>query len=122
MKFTNVQNRYINNKNMGYSVIKGKKASGKTSAAILRTINLENNNCIYNDDNILFLCKDNTSLKKAKDLYDAKNLECNFYSLFSVDRQRVEFAVVSELMDSYSWGYKRSNVLNKEIINSKGRE
>ena len=35
MKFTNVQNRYINNKSMGYSFIKGKRCSGKTYTSVL---------------------------------------------------------------------------------------
>ena len=48
MKLTKGQNRFINNKSMGITFVKGKKNSGKTTAAIYRAINLENNYCIYN--------------------------------------------------------------------------
>ena len=52
MKLTKVQNRFIKNKNMGFSLMKGKSLTGKTLAALHRVINLENNYCIYNEDNI----------------------------------------------------------------------
>lgn len=52
MKLTKNQNRFINNKNMGFSLMKGKSLTGKTVAALHRVINLENNYCIYNEDKI----------------------------------------------------------------------
>ena len=38
MKLTKVQNRFIKNKNMGFSLIKGKSLTGKTLAALYRVI------------------------------------------------------------------------------------
>ena len=62
MKLTKVQNRFIKNKNMGFSLIKGKSLTGKTLAALYRVINLENNYCIYNlyscyEKNLRVYCK-----------------------------------------------------------------
>ena len=55
MKLTKVQNRFIKNKNMGFSLMKGKSLTGKTITALHRVINLENNYCLYKDDKVLFL-------------------------------------------------------------------
>ena len=55
MKLTKVQNRFIKNKNMGFSLMKGKSLTGKTITALQRVINLENNYCLYKDDKVLFL-------------------------------------------------------------------
>ena len=38
MKLTKNQNRFINNKNMGFSLMKGKSLTGKTVAALHRVI------------------------------------------------------------------------------------
>ena len=115
MKFTNVQNRYINNKSMGYSFIKGKRCSGKTYTSVLRAINLENNNCIYNEDRILFLCKREDTLKKAKLFYE-KNKDSNkFYSLFSNEKKRVEFSLITEIVELYSLNYKKENKLTYNL-------
>ena len=40
MKLTKVQNRFIKNKNMGFSLMKGKSLTGKTITALHRVINL----------------------------------------------------------------------------------
>ena len=47
MKLTKVQNRFIKNKNMGFSLMKGKSLTGKTITALHRVINLENNYVKY---------------------------------------------------------------------------
>ena len=54
MILTKVQNRFINSKSVGFTLIKGKKNTGKTLASIKRAMNLENNYCIYPDDKMLF--------------------------------------------------------------------
>ena len=70
MKLTKGQNRFINNKSMGITFLKGKKNSGKTTAAIYRAINLENNYCIYNDDKILYITLDNDNANSIRDKYN----------------------------------------------------
>ena len=73
MKLTKNQNRFINNKNMGFSLMKGKSLTGKTVAALHRVINLENNYCIYNEDKILYLSSNDEKLEKSKSLYKEKS-------------------------------------------------
>ena len=79
VKLTKNQNRFINNKNMGFSLIKGKSLTGKTIAALYRVINLENNYCIYNDDKILYLSSNSEKLENSKNLYKEKNKANEFY-------------------------------------------
>ena len=70
MKLTKTQNRFIKNKSMGFSLMKGKSLTGKTMASIHRVINLENNYCLYENDKILYLNSDLNKLEEGKKIYD----------------------------------------------------
>ncbi|MBS4956886.1 MAG: transcriptional repressor LexA [Clostridium sp.] len=116
MKLTKNQNRFINNKNMGFSLMKGKSLTGKTVAALHRVINLENNYCIYNEDKILYLSSNDKKLYNSKSLYKEKSKESEFYSLFSIDEERVEFNLVKVLIKDFSERYINENKLNLKTI------
>ena len=116
MKLTKVQNRFIKNKNMGFSLMKGKSLTGKTLAALHRVINLENNYCIYNEDNILYLSSNYEELEKSKNLYREKSKVSEFYSLFSMDKERVEFNLVKTLIKTFSKKYISENNLKLKFI------
>lgn len=116
MKLTKVQNRFIKNRNMGFSLMKGKSLTGKTLAALHRIINLENNYCIYNEDNILYLSSNYEKLEKSKDLYKEKSKVSEFYSLFTIDKERVEFNVVKALIKSFSEKYMDENKLKLKAV------
>ena len=53
MILTKVQSRFVNSKSVGFTLLKGKKNTGKTMASIKRAINLENNYCIYKHTNLI---------------------------------------------------------------------
>ena len=116
MKLTKNQNRFINNKNMGFSLMKGKSLTGKTIAALYRVINLENNYCIYNDDKILYLSSNSEKLENSKNLYKEKNKASEFYSLFTMDKSRVEFNLINVLIKDFSEKYIKENRLNLRAI------
>lgn len=116
MKLTKVQNRFIKNRNMGFSLMKGKSLTGKTLAALHRVINLENNYCIYNEDNILYLSSNYEKLEKSKNLYKEKSKVSEFYSLFTIDKERVEFNVVKALIKSFSQKYIDENNIKLKAI------
>lgn len=116
MKLTKVQNRFIKNRNMGFSLMKGKSLTGKTLAALHRVINLENNYCIYNEDNILYLSSNYEKLEKSKNLYKEKSKVSEFYSLFTIDKERVEFNVVKALIKSFSQKYIDENNIELKAI------
>ena len=114
MKLTKVQNRYINNKSLSVSILKGKSFTGKTMAAIYRMMNLENNYCIYNEDNILYITCNNEKVEAVKEQYREKNNKNYFYSLFTLEENRVEFKTISELIKLYSNKYKKEVNYSRE--------
>ncbi|MEN8075544.1 transcriptional repressor LexA [Clostridioides difficile] len=116
MKLTKVQNRFIKNRNMGFSLMKGKSLTGKTLTALHRVINLENNYCIYNEDNILYLSSNYEKLEKSKNLYKEKSKVSEFYSLFTIDKERVEFNVVKALIKSFCQKYIDENNIELKAI------
>ena len=83
MKLTKVQDRFIKNKNMGFSLMKGKSLTGKTLTALHRVINLENNYCIYNNDKILYISLEHDKARENERLYKDISKKEKFYSLFS---------------------------------------
>ena len=96
MKLTKNQNRFINNKNMGFSLMKGKSLTGKTVAALHRVINLENNYCIYNEDKILYLSSNGEKLDNSKSLYKEKSkvyddLSCYSFFHFTYSNYSYEY-------------------------------
>lgn len=121
MKLTKGQNRFINNKSMGVSFLKGKNNSGKTTASLYRTINLENNYCIYNEDRILYLALNNDSANNIKSKYNEIKDKNYFYSLFSSIDEKVTILSLPELILEYSNKYKMYNDMklvykNKESL------
>ena len=116
MKLTKGQSRFINNKSMGVSFLKGKKNSGKTIASIYRTINLKNNYCLFEDDEILYLTLNNDRTDFIKNKYDDLKDENYFYSLFSYVTDKVNVKVLQKLIDDYSDKYLNLKNYNFEYI------
>ncbi|WP_260331008.1 hypothetical protein [Clostridium chauvoei] len=65
MEFSKIQNKFINQKSVGYKLLKGKEGTGKSITSIYKAINLENNYCIYEDDSILFISSDRENKDKV---------------------------------------------------------
>ncbi|MGL5150574.1 MAG: LexA family protein [Clostridium sp.] len=116
MDFSRVQNRFINGKVSGVQLLKGKKGAGKTIASIYRTINLENNYCIYKEDNILLLTSHYKQTKKALEMYESEKNKDFFYSLFSLEGDRVKVKTLGDIIEAFSNGYKRSRSLALKYI------
>lgn len=123
MEFSKVQKRFVNSKGSGYQLLKGKSSTGKTTAAIYRAINLENNYCIYEEDKILIASNNFRSTKKAIEAYEDGKSEGFFYSLFSLDKDRVNILSMEDIIKTYSNAYKRSRGISLTYIHdNKGRE
>lgn len=114
MKLTKGQNRFINNKSMGITFLKGKNNSGKTTASIYRTINLENNYCLYNEDKILYIALNNDNANNIKSKYNDLKDKNYFYSLFSSMDDKVTILSLPELILEYYNKYKVSNNIKLE--------
>ena len=115
MILTKVQSRFVNSNSVGFTLLKGKKNTGKTMASIKRAINLENNYCIYPDDKVLYITEDRKN--EIEKIYNKEFEKNNFYSLFSVEKKRVEFLSLTEIISMYAKGYyngKRIKLISDE--------
>lgn len=116
MKLTKVQDRFIKNKNMGFSLMKGKSLTGKTLTALHRVINLENNYCIYNNDKILYISLEHDKARENERLYKNISKKEEFYSLFSLNEKRVSFNSIKLLIEKYSNKYLKYKNKNLKLI------
>ena len=118
MILTKVQSRFINSKSVGFTLLKGKKDTGKTIASTKRAINLENNYCLYPEDKVLYITEDKKT--EIERIYNEELEKNNFYSLFSVGEKRVEFLSLTEIVSMYAKGYyngkKLSLLLMKKLF------
>ena len=121
MNFTKVQNRFINSKSVGFTLLRGKKNTGKTLASIYRTMNLENNYCLYPEDKILFVVNDSEKRAEVLDIYKRENKGEMFYSLFSIQEDRVKINSIKDLASMYSKAYLQNRSI-KLITKDKGFE
>lgn len=117
MEFSKVQDRFIKCKNSGYQFLRGKEGTGKSTVSIYRTINLENNYCIYEEDKILFVTSNYNKKCKAIGFYKKENDKDYFYSLFSSEKDRVHILTMEELIDTYFRAYIRKSGLAIKVIN-----
>lgn len=117
MDLTDIQNRFLKNKSLGYQVLKGKKQAGKSTISIYKAINLENNYCLYEEDKVLILTSDNYSNQKALEIYNKQKKYS--YSLFSLNNNRLEVHTIQNLIQSYSKSYKSERLLDLTYTNAK---
>ena len=107
MDFSKIQKRFINSKNSGYQVLKGKEGTGKSISALYKAINLENNYCIYNEDKVLYVTSDYNKNIEALNIYKEESDKDLFYSLFSKDNERVDIRTLEDIINTYSLAYRR---------------
>lgn len=107
MDFSKIQKRFINSKNSGYQILKGKEGTGKSSSALYKAINLENNYCIYNEDKVLYVTSDYNKNMEALNIYKEESDKDLFYSLFSKDNERVDILTLEDIINTYSLAYRR---------------
>lgn len=107
MEFTKTQDKFIRHRSSGYQVLKGKEGTGKSTASIYKALNLENNYCLYEDDKVLFVTSNYSKNMDAIELYNKENNKEYFYSLFSLDKERVSIVTLEELLNTYYNAYIR---------------
>ena len=117
MGFTKTQNKFIRHKSSGYQLLKGKEGTGKSTASIYRALNLENNYCLYEDDKILFVTSNYNKNTEAINLYKKESNKEHFYSLFSLDKERVSIITLEELLSTYYDAYIREKGQTFKKIN-----
>lgn len=118
MEFSKIQSKFINQKSVGYKILKGKNGTGKSTTSIYKAINLENNYCIYEEDSILFISSDKFNRDKVISLYNIEKNKNHFYSLFSLDKGRFESNVLNDMILNYSKAYRMENSINETYIDN----
>lgn len=116
MELLKGQSRFINHKTSGSQLLKGKENVGKSTASIFKAINLENNYCIFNEDRILVVNSSNSDIRYLKKLYNKEKNKNHFYSLFSLDKERLTFTTMEDVILTYSEAYRRKNGLALKAI------
>ncbi len=119
MELTKAQDKFIKHKTSGYQVLKGKEGTGKSTASIYKALNLENNYCLYEDDKILFVTSNYIKNSNANELYNKESNNDYFYSLFSLEKNRVDIVTFEELINTYYNAYLREKGQVFKIINKK---
>ena len=117
MELTKAQDKFVRHRSSGYQVLKGKEGTGKSTASVYKAINLENNYCLYEDDKILFVTSNYSKSKEVKECYIIEKDGRYFYSLFSLDKNRVDIITLEELINTYYNAYIRENGQTYKIIN-----
>ena len=119
MKLTKAQDKFIRHKSSGYQVLKGKEGTGKSTASIYKALNLENNYCLYEDDRILFVTSSYSKNVNINEIYNKEANKEYFYSLFSLEKDRVDIVTFEELINTYYSAYRREKGQAFKIIDKK---
>jgi SOS regulatory protein LexA len=100
-----------------FFVFKGEISAGKTHTAISRAVDLSNEYCLYNSDNILYI----TNEEKQYIIDNYKNLKENDTNLtfFSAINNSFEVLSVNNLIDSYFSSYSKKSKHICSIIEDK---
>lgn len=120
MQLDTAQNRIVRSKPLQASLLRGVKGTGKTTAAVYRTLYLKNNYCLYDDDKILILTKDSTDRDRVRHLFNAVEDETryDFKTLLTNNIERVEILTVEEIINRYYFIYTNSCKKWYKIIQS----
>ncbi|MBW9173208.1 UvrD-helicase domain-containing protein [Clostridium estertheticum] len=112
------QHRMIHSKPSKCSLIRGAKGTGKTTAAIYRSLYLKNNYCLYDDDKVLILTSSEEDINSIKNTYIAAQEETRFeyLSIFSNEKIRPQVITLESIMHKYFLKYEDRYKLKKEII------
>lgn len=111
------QNKLIQAKPSGHSLIRGAAGSGKTTVAVNRIPFLLYNYCLESNDRILMVTYTKTLVKYIKYIY-TKHKEENqlqYGNLFSIDDSKVDIYNLDKIIFEY---YRKNNKGNYKPINS----
>ena len=103
MKLWINQNKYVISKPKEFVILKGKIGTGKSEAMLHRMLNIKNNFSFEDGDRILFITKDEKSLKNIRKRYKiaAENNEYKYMSLLS-SKFEPEFYSFKEFTEKYN--------------------
>ena len=112
------QQRIIHSKPLRYSLIRGIQGSGKTTAAIYRSLYLKNNYCLYEEDKILMLASKDEDINYIENIYNIAEEETrlDYLSLFSNKERNFHVVTLESILHRYFLEYTNTHKLKNEAI------
>jgi len=124
MELSLKQQRMIHSKPSRYSLIRGAKGTGKTTAAIYRSLYLKNNYCLYEEDKILMLTTKDEDMSYIENTYNSVKEETRFeyLSVFSNEKRKLHMITLESILHRYFLEYNNKHKLKKEMIIDDGKK
>ncbi|MGV8982508.1 S24 family peptidase [Clostridium sp.] len=124
MELTLEQRRMVHSKPSRYSLIKGNEGSGKTTAAIYRSLYLKNNYCLYEEDKILMLATKDEDINHIENIYNIveKETRLDYLTLFSNNERKFHVVTLERLLYKYFLQYKNEYKLENILIIDKDKK
>jgi len=118
MELTLEQQKYIHSKPSRYSLITGIQGSGKTVAAIYRSLYLKNHYCLYEEDKILMVTSREEDIDYIKNIYKMAEDETrlDYLSIFSNKESKFQVVTLESILNRYFLEYNSKNKLKCELI------
>ena len=118
------QQKIIHSKPIRYSLIRGIEGSGKTTAAIYRSLYLKNHYCLYEEDKILMIASQEQDIKDIKNIYDRaeEQTKLEYLSLFSNEERNFHVLTLESILYRYFLEYKNKYKLKYELIIDKDKK
>lgn len=118
MKVNKEQLKLINSKPNGYSIIKGLKGCGKTTASVYRALYLKNNYSFCEDDKILMISCSEEHFKYINYIYNKleKTTKYEYYTLFSNLENKPHIIKLDDIIKEYFKEYVKNSKFNYQLI------
>ncbi|MGH4119610.1 LexA family protein [Clostridium sp.] len=118
------QQKLIHSKPSRYSLIRGMQNSGKTTAAIYRSLYLKNHYCLYKDDKILMLASKNEDIDYIKNIYNVAEVETRleYLSLFSNSERNFHVVTLESILQKYFLEYINKYKLEYKLISDNAKK
>ena len=118
MELSLEQQKMIHSKPSRYSLIRGIQGSGKTTAAIYRSLYLKNNYCLYEEDKILMLASKDEDINYIENIYNRAEEETrlDYLSLFSNGERNFHVVTLESILHRYFIKYKSKHKLKNKLI------
>ena len=118
------QQRLIHSKPSKFSLIRGMQNSGKTTAAIYRSLYLKNHYCLYEDDKILMLTSQDEDIDYIKKLYTIAEEETKleYLSLFSSSERNFHVVTLDSILHKFFLEYQNKYKLKYELISDNDKK
>ena len=100
MQLNKLQKKIVFSKPIKYSAIRGNNIMGKTTTELHRILYLMNNYCLYDQDKILMVVKNDLELNRVKELYNkcSEVSQASYATLFTSEKRNLDIFTLDFLM------------------------